>query len=129
MIFPSFFFHLLNLLQFLFFFFNLVIFLIYISNIFSFPTLPFGKPLSHCPYPCLCEVATPHRHPFLIAHPGFTLHWGIEYPQAKGSLLSLMLARPSSTTYATKPLVPSCLSFFGWWSSPKDLWGQGLSAS
>jgi hypothetical protein len=69
-------------------FFFLFIFYIYISNCFPFTGLPFRNPLSH-PLPPALWGCVP-SHPFPSSCPGITLHWGIEHPQAWGSLLSLM---------------------------------------
>jgi hypothetical protein len=55
----------LFLSSFSFFSFKLNIFFIYISNVFSFPGLPFRNPLSHSPSPCLYEGAPPPIHSHL----------------------------------------------------------------
>jgi hypothetical protein len=51
-------------------YFPLNIFFIYISNVFPFPGLPFGNPLSH-PTPCLYDGASPptHSHSPTLAFP------------------------------------------------------------
>jgi hypothetical protein len=53
-----------------FLYFFLDIFLIYISNVFPFPGLPFGKPLSHTPSPCLYEGTTLPTYPLLSSYTG-----------------------------------------------------------
>jgi hypothetical protein len=47
------------------------IFFIYISNVFTFPGLPFGNPLSHPLSPCLYKGAPPPTHscPSTLAFP------------------------------------------------------------
>jgi hypothetical protein len=71
-------------------FWFLDIFFIYISNVFSFPTLPFRNPLSHSPSPCFYEGAPSPSHPLLSSCHSIPLHWDIEHPQAKWRLLPLM---------------------------------------
>jgi hypothetical protein len=65
------------------------IFFIYISNVFPFQGLPFRTPLSH-PLPLSLGGCSPYTHPPPFSLPGIPLHWGIEDPQAQGSLLPLM---------------------------------------
>ena len=58
-----------------------------ISNVFPFPGLPFGNPLSFPPSLCLYEGAPPSTYPLPSSHPGIPLPWGIKAP---GSLFTLM---------------------------------------
>jgi hypothetical protein len=60
------------------------IFFIYISNVFPFPGLPFGNPLSHSLFPCLYENAPAPTYPLLSSRPGITIHWGIKQSLAQG---------------------------------------------
>jgi hypothetical protein len=64
-------------------FFGLDIFFIYISNVFPFPGLPFGKPLTHPPFPCLYEGAPPPTTPILLPWHSPTL--GHQTPSVQGS--------------------------------------------
>ena len=83
------------------FIFFLDIFFIYISNVFSFPGLPFRNPLSHTPSPCLYESASPtpptHPHPPALAFP-YTGASNTLRP--KGLSSHLCPTRPSSSMYS-----------------------------
>jgi hypothetical protein len=74
------------------------IFFIYISNVFPFPGLLLGNPLSYLPHPlpylthphpCLYEGAALPIDSHPPSCPGILLHWNIEHPQARGLLLPL----------------------------------------
>jgi hypothetical protein len=66
--------------------FSLDIFFTYISNVFPFPGLPFGNPLSHPYSPCLYEGAPPPSHPptpiFPPWHSPTLGHWTTSDPRA-----------------------------------------------
>jgi hypothetical protein len=51
-------------------------------------------------------------HPLPLPDPGIPLHWGIELAQDQGSLLPLMLHRPSSATYAARAIGPFMCSLW-----------------
>jgi hypothetical protein len=89
--------------------FLLDIFFIYISNIFSFPGLPFRKPLS---YPPSSDSMREFPLPLTDSH---FLALALPYTQISNSL------RPKDCSYHWCPTKP-CV-FFGWWFSSWELWG------
>ena len=96
---------------FFFFFFSLLdIFFIYISN--AIPKAPITLPhwlYEGAPLPI-------HTCPPTLAFP-YT--GALNTLRPKGLSSHLCSTRPSSATYAASAV------FFGWWSSPWELWGRG----
>jgi hypothetical protein len=73
---------------------------------------PLQKPSSHLSSSASMRVLPPLTHlPTLVLS-----HWGIEHPQAQGPLLPLMINK-AILCHICAPYV-----FFGWWSSPWELW-------
>jgi hypothetical protein len=94
--------------RFILFSFLLAVFFIYISNVFSFPGLSFGTPLSHLSSPCLLyEGASSHTYSLPPSCPSIPLHWGIKHLRPKGCSSHWCPTRPSSTTYAAREMGPS----------------------
>jgi hypothetical protein len=104
------------------FLFILNMYFIYISNIFPFSGLPFRRLLSH-PLPLPLWRCSPTHLPVLPFHPGIPLHWGIEYPQAQGPLLTDVQQGHPLPHMQLKPWVRPYV-LFGRWSSPRELWGH-----
>ena len=101
------------------------IFFIYISNVFSFPGLPFRNLLSHhSPSPCFYKGTHPPTQTLLSSLPGIPLHWGNKHPQARGSLLPLM-SNKEILCLICRTINPSMCTL-GWWSSTQELLGIWL---
>jgi hypothetical protein len=105
------------------FFFKLDIFFIYIINVFPFLDLPSINPLSHSSTPCLYEGAPQPTTPVFPPWLSFTMgHWTLSGPRAS-SLNDVQQDHPLPQIWPA-PWVTPCV-FFGWWPSPRELWGSG----
>ena len=99
------------------FVFLLDILFIYISYAIPFPSFLSESSLYPPPTPqpthsLFLPLAFPYTGAYnLQKTKGLSSHW---WP-----------TRPSSVTYAARDRVPPCV-FFGWWFSPKELWGYWL---
>jgi hypothetical protein len=85
------------------------IFFIYISNVFPFPGLPFGSPLSHPPSPCLYNGVPPptHSHPPAVVFP-YT--GALNTLRPEGLLFSLFITSWLSSTQSFQWSFPSSRS-------------------
>jgi hypothetical protein len=102
------------------------IFFIYISNVFPWVFPHLRKPPILFPLPRASMTVLPNlptHSPTPVLCPGIPLPWGIENPQAQGSLLPLM---PTRDIFGQNQYVPPCV-LFGWSSSPQELqWRKGV---
>jgi hypothetical protein len=70
--------------------FSCDILFIYISNVITFPSVPYVNPLSHLHSPYFYEVAHPPIQPILPHGTDNHLHWDIESSHDQGPLLPMM---------------------------------------
>jgi hypothetical protein len=100
---------------------------IYISNVISFPGLPFGNPLSHFPSICLYKCASLPTHPLPSSCPGIPQHRSTNptpTPRSKGLLFPLM-SNKAVFLHICSQSHEFLHVYSGWWSSPRKLWGSG----
>ena len=85
-------------------------------------------PLSYFP-PKKTPILSPHicfpTYPLPLPDPGMPLYWGIEPLQDQGPLLPLMTDQAILSYICSQSHQSPCV-FFGWWVSPRELWGYWL---
>ena len=105
-----------HIFSFFLFFFCTGYLFIYISNVFTFPGVPFGNPLS--PPPASLRVL-PHFP--TLAFPNNGASNTLRPKGLSSHLMSIQQDQPLPHMWPA-PWVPPFV-FFGWWYSPQELWG------